>query len=89
MFEQTTEIVQLKQKVKIYCGDVFLQELYQAGEKQLGTDESKFNQILCSQSHEQLRLVFQEYQNIAHKSLEQSIKSEMSGDLEAGMLAIG
>jgi len=65
------------------------QELFQAGEKKLGTDESKFNQILCSQSYEQLRLVFQEYQNIAHKSLEQSIKSEMSGDLEKGMLAIG
>jgi len=63
-------------------------ELYQAGEKQLGTDESKFNQILCSQSYEQLRLVFQEYQNIAHKSLEQSVKSEMSGDLESGMVAV-
>jgi len=63
-------------------------ELYQAGEKVLGTDESKFNQILCSQSYEQLRLVFQEYQNIAHKSLEQSIKGEMSGDLENGMVVI-
>jgi hypothetical protein len=63
-------------------------ELYQAGEKILGTDESKFNQILCSQSYEQLRLVFAEYKNIAHKGLDQSIRSEMSGDLESGMLAI-
>jgi hypothetical protein len=63
--------------------------LYQAGEKQLGTDESKFNQILCSQSYEQLRCVFEEYKKIAKKSIEQSIKSEMSGDLENGMLAIG
>jgi Annexin len=63
--------------------------LYQAGEKQLGTDESKFNQILCSQSYEQLRLVFEEYAKIAKKSIEASIKSEMSGDLEKGMLAVG
>jgi hypothetical protein len=63
-------------------------ELHQAGEKQLGTDESKFNQILCSQSYEQLRLVIGEYKNIAKKSLEQSIKSEMSGDLEKGMVTI-
>ena len=68
---------------------VHTQELYQAGEKKLGTDESKFNQILCAQSYEQLRQVFQEYKNIAHKSLEQSIKSEMSGDLESGMGSIG
>lgn len=63
-------------------------ELYQAGEKMLGTDESKFNQILCSQSFEQLRLVCAEYRNIAHKGLDQSIRSEMSGDLESGMLAV-
>jgi len=66
-----------------------IQELYQAGEKKLGTDESKFNQILCAQSYEQLRQVFQEYKKIAHKGLDQSIKSEMSGDLERGMLTIG
>lgn len=66
-----------------------VQELYQAGEKKLGTDESKFNQILCSQSYEQLRQVFTEYKNIAHKGLDQSIRSEMSGDLERGMLTIG
>jgi hypothetical protein len=63
-------------------------ELYQAGEKILGTDESKFNQILCSQSFEQLRLVFEEYRKIAHKGLDQAVKSEMSGDLEKGMLAV-
>jgi len=66
-----------------------VQELYQAGEKKLGTDESKFNQILCSQSYEQLRQVFTEYKNIAHRGIDESIRSEMSGDLEYGMLAIG
>ena len=65
-----------------------MQELYQAGEKKIGTDESKFNQILCSQSYEQLRAVFQEYKTLSKKGLDQVIKSEMSGDLENGMLAI-
>jgi hypothetical protein len=64
------------------------QELYQAGEKKIGTDESKFNSILCSQSYEQLRLCFQEYKNLSKKGLDQVIRSEMSGDLENGMLAI-
>jgi hypothetical protein len=64
------------------------QELYQAGVKKLGTDESKFNMILCSQSYEQLRLVFEEYHRSTNKSLETAIKNEMSGDLEGGMLAI-
>jgi len=62
--------------------------LYQAGEKKLGTDESTFNQILCSQSYEQLRCVFDEYHKISKKSIEQSVKSEMSGDLEKGFLAV-
>lgn len=63
-------------------------EIYQAGEKRMGTDESKFNQILCSQSYEQLKLVFEEYRNVSSKTIEQAIKSEMSGDLEKGMLTI-
>ena len=64
------------------------QELYQAGEKKIGTDESKFNSILCSQSYEQLRAVFQEYKALSKKGLDQVIKSEMSGDLENALLAI-
>jgi annexin A7/11 len=64
------------------------QELLQAGEKKIGTDESKFNQILCSQSYEQLRQVFQEYKNLSKKGLDQVIKNEMSGDLESGLLAV-
>jgi annexin A7/11 len=63
-------------------------ELHEAGEKQLGTDESKFNQILCSQSYEQLRCVFAEYKNVAKKAFVESVKSEMSGDLEKGMVSI-
>ena len=66
-----------------------MQELYHAGEARWGTDESKFNQILCSNSHAQLRAVFTEYQNIAHRSIQQSLSREMSGDLLLGMQALG
>jgi hypothetical protein len=64
------------------------QELYTAGEKKLGTDESTFNRILASQSFPQLRAVFDEYKKISKHSIEDAIKSEMSGDLEKGMLTI-
>ena len=55
----------------------------------IGTDESKFNQILCLESYEQLRLVFSEYEKQCCKDLMQVIKDEMSGNLESGMVAIG
>ena len=37
------------------------QELYAAGEKKLGTDESKFNHILATRSFPQLRATFDAY----------------------------
>ncbi|XP_060781794.1 annexin A11a isoform X2 [Neoarius graeffei] len=64
------------------------QTLYQAGENKLGTDESKFNAILCARSKSHLRAVFQEYQSMCGRDIEKSIEREMSGDLESGMLAV-
>ncbi|KAG1950614.1 annexin A11a isoform X2 [Pimephales promelas] len=64
------------------------QTLYQAGENKLGTDESKFNAILCARSKAHLRAVFNEYQHMCGRDIEKSIDREMSGDLESGMLAV-
>ncbi|XP_061490916.1 annexin A11 [Rhineura floridana] len=64
------------------------QALYAAGENRLGTDESKFNAILCTRSRAHLRAVFSEYQRMCNRDIEKSIKGEMSGDLESGMLAV-
>ncbi|KAK2824362.1 hypothetical protein Q5P01_021537 [Channa striata] len=64
------------------------QALYAAGENKLGTDESKFNAILCARSKPHLRAVFHEYQQMCGRDIEQSIIREMSGDLESGMLAV-
>ncbi|KAM6998088.1 annexin A11a isoform 2-T2 [Tautogolabrus adspersus] len=64
------------------------QSLYAAGENKLGTDESKFNAILCARSKPHLRAVFLEYQRMCGRDIEKSIDREMSGDLESGMLAV-
>ncbi|XP_015201901.1 annexin A11a [Lepisosteus oculatus] len=64
------------------------QNLYAAGENKLGTDESKFNAILCARSKAHLRAVFHEYQQMCGRDIEKSICREMSGDLEKGMVAV-
>jgi annexin A7/11 len=62
--------------------------LLQAGKLRVGTDESAFNMILCQRSIAHLKVVFEQYQQLSGKSLEKSIKSEFSGDIETGLLAI-
>lgn len=64
------------------------QRLRQAGVLRWGTDESVFNQILASQSYEQLRLVFHEYNVLANHTIVEAIRSEMSGDLRKALLAV-
>eukprot|EP00731_Ephydatia_muelleri_P024292 Em0016g563a len=58
------------------------QELFSAGEKQWGTDESKFNFIIGSRSIPQLKATFDEYTKIAQRDIFSSIDREMSGDLK-------
>lgn len=64
------------------------QDLYAAGEKINGTDEMKFITILCTRSAPHLMRVFEEYEKIANKSIEDSIKSETHGSLEEAMLTV-
>ena len=54
-----------------------------------GTDESTFNSILCTRSYPQLRCVLSQYQRLSGHPLEQAIRSEFSGDIQNGLLAIG
>jgi len=64
------------------------QALLKAGELRFGTDESTFNAILCSRSYPQLQQIFNEYQRVTGHEIEKAIKSEFSGDIESGLLAI-
>ena len=72
--------------MRMYISD--RQELFEAGEKQLGTDECKFNAILCARSFQHIRMINEEYSKVSKHSLEGVIKSEMSGELKDGMLAV-
>lgn len=64
------------------------QDLYKAGEKQWGTDESAFNAILATRSYAHLKAVFDEYEKISKKKIEGALVSEMSGDLLDAYLAL-
>uniref|UniRef100_A0AAR2J265 Annexin n=1 Tax=Pygocentrus nattereri TaxID=42514 RepID=A0AAR2J265_PYGNA len=63
-------------------------EIYEAGEARWGTDEVKFLTVLCVRNRNHLLKVFQEYQQISGRDIEDSIKREMSGCLEDVFLAI-
>lgn len=62
--------------------------LIEAGEACWGTDESRFNVILAQRSFDQLAVTFDMYEALSEKTIEEAIKSEMSGNVEEGMLAI-
>jgi annexin A7/11 len=62
--------------------------LYRSGEQIRGTDESVFNKIFATQNHDQLRLVFDEYQRVTGHSIEQAIEGEFSGDIKDALMAI-
>ncbi|XP_041815786.1 annexin A4 [Chelmon rostratus] len=63
-------------------------EIYEAGEARWGTDEVKFLTVLCVRNRSHLLRVFEEYQKISGRDIEDSIKREMSGCLEDVFLAI-
>uniref|UniRef100_A0A8C1T623 Annexin n=1 Tax=Cyprinus carpio TaxID=7962 RepID=A0A8C1T623_CYPCA len=70
------------------CSLIVFQELFAAGEEKFGTDEDKFINILGNRSAEHLRRVFDAYKKIAGCDIEESIKDECTGNLEALLLAV-
>ena len=62
---------------------------WQAGAGQYGTNESVFNAVLSTRSYNQLYATFERYREISGQDIEDSIKSETSGTLQEGLLAIG
>ena len=61
------------------CGAI-AQEIYQAGEAKMGTDESVFNKYFCSLSPAELACVAQEYHKLTGHTILQAIDKEFSGD---------
>jgi len=64
------------------------QALYAAGEQRAGTDDSKYIEILCRRTPQDIQRICAEYQKISKKSLYEAIKSETSGDYGKFLCAI-
>ena len=56
------------------------QEIYQAGEAKMGTDESIFNKYFCSLSPHELACVAQNYHKLTGHTILQAIDKEFHGD---------
>uniref|UniRef100_A0A8D0EN86 Annexin n=1 Tax=Strix occidentalis caurina TaxID=311401 RepID=A0A8D0EN86_STROC len=65
-----------------------LEVMLGAGEGRWGTEELAFNVVLAKRSYSQLRATFQVYEKVCGKDIEESIKSETSGDLEKTYLTL-
>ncbi|CAH8575626.1 unnamed protein product [Heterobilharzia americana] len=64
------------------------EDLYRAGEQKVGTDESKFIDILVTRSYAHLRAVFNEYTSLGKRNMEDALKSEMHGHTLSAFLSI-
>ena len=76
------------QQVNTELAEQDASDLYKAGEGRWGTEELAFNFVLAKRSYSQLRATFQAYEKMCGKDIEESIKSETSGDLEKAYLTL-
>ncbi|ETN63498.1 annexin B10C [Anopheles darlingi] len=63
-------------------------QLYNAGEGKMGTDEEVFYKLLAHCSFDQLEIVFDEYKKLSGQTIEQAMKHELSGELYDALSAI-
>ena len=61
------------------CAEI-AQEIHQAGEAKIGTDESVFNKYFCTLSPHELAAVSREYHKLTGHTILQAIDKEFSGD---------
>ena len=64
------------------------QEIYQAGEAKLGTDESTFNKYFCSLSPYELAAMSQQYHKLTGHTILQAIDKEFHGDSKKALRTI-
>ena len=64
------------------------QEIYQAGEAKLGTDESTFNKYFCSLSPYELAGMAQQYHKLTGHTILQAIDKEFHGDSKKALRTI-
>ncbi|XP_063993471.1 annexin B9-like isoform X2 [Diachasmimorpha longicaudata] len=62
-------------------------DLYEAGEKQWREEDSRFNELIVTNSYQQLRQLFLEYEKISGDDIEVSIEKAFSGSIKKGLLA--
>ena len=63
-------------------------ELYEAGEKKLGTDESVFNKIFATKSSMEISYISKAYHKLTGHTILQAINSEFSGDIKKLLIAV-
>lgn len=59
------------------------------GGTNFGMNEDAFSAILATESFDQLRRIFDEYQKVSKQTMHQGIRYSMSGGIAKAMLAIG
>ena len=69
------------------CAEI-AQEIHQAGEAKIGTDESVFNKYFCTLSPMELACVAQQYHKLTGHTILQAIDKEFSGDSKKALRTI-